>query len=839
MNHIIAKLKDEFYIGGLIVIIVSLAVFCIPFFIDLPADRTMGLFIVNFACTLGYFLVLKAYGRLKKGREGLIPLFLLLILFLISAFSLNRDMGIFDGSVTWLSVVLVILCINYILFQLFDVFPRWLQHTMTALLGVAAIVFLYFSLYLAPLYVVSTVIVWVLGISAHSFVPLLFLLFTIKLIRRTARNDKKLWYSFAGGATAILIFALVFIIQWGQVTQTINTTYRKAGVAESNGLPAWIAAAQHASQGWVAERVLKSDLVYSTPSITNNWDGLFWGASFRNFDEPKKHDPLVMTAAFFAGKPNLPNDDRIKILESVYDSRHQAQERLWSGDDLYTEHITTDVRVWPQFGLAYTEKNITVTNAGLQERWRGNQQEAIYTFHLPEGAVITALSLWIEGKEEKGILTSKAKADSAYKTIVGKEMRDPSVVHWQEGNTVSVRVFPVIAGQSRRFKLGITAPLIRRDNKLVYENIWFDGPASHNAQEEATLNFQQSPRELVVPAVFGDNGQQTWKRAGKYEPDWKVQLSGSPLATDAFSFDGQTYTVHPYHPQRLAFDAGTVYLDINRAWSRSEFEMIYDLVKHKTVFVYDNGLVKVTSENRARLFDQLQSTQFSMFPLFEIEDPATALLITKNPVASPNLGDLTDSRYLQQLKTYLAGNGSIRLFNIGDHLSPYLKSLKEYRVFQYEHGELALLKELLEKKIFAHPVENDKQVVIDDAGIMLLQQVGTSPSNAPDHLMRLFAYNHIMQKSGNGLLIDKPVEDGLVQEAVKAYVVSPVSSLVVLETQKDYDRFNITDSKNSLKNASLQSKGAVPEPHEWALIIIAVLVILTIKFKPVLNKNRI
>lgn len=827
------------YTAGLIMVLLSFAFFCIPFFATISADRTMGLFVINFAFTIGYAIALKANGRLKKGREGLIPLFLLLILFLISAFSLNRDMNIFDDSVPWLSAVLVILCVNYALFQLFDGFPRWLQHTMTAILGVAAIVFLYFSLYLAPLYVVSTVIVWVLGISGHSFVPLLFLLFTIKLIRKITREDKKLWFSFAGGAGAVVIFALVFIIKWSLITESVNVTYRKAGVAESNGLPGWIAAAQHTTHGWVAERVLKSDLVYSTPAITSNWERMLWGSSFRNFDEPKKHDPLVMTAAFFAGKPNLEYADRIKILESIYDSRHQAQERLWSGDDLYTEHISTDVRIWQQFGLSYTEKNITVTNAGLQERWRGNQQEAIYTFHLPEGAVITALSLWIEGKEEKGILTSKAKADSAYKTIVGKEMRDPSVVHWQEGNTVSVRVFPVIAGQSRRFKLGITAPLIRRDSKLVYENIWFDGPAAQHAQEEVSLNFQQSPRDLIAPAVFSDNGQQTWKRSGIYEPDWKIQLSESPLATDAFSFDGQTYTVHPYHPQRMAFDARTIYLDINRSWSRSEFEMIYDLLKNKSVYVYDNGLVKVTPDNRAKLFKQLQETRFSLFPLFEIKDPANALLITKNPLESPNLGDLTNSRYLEQLKTYLSNNGRIRLFNIGEHLSPYLKSLKEYRVFNYERGELAQLKELVEKKVFAQAIENDQQVVIDDAGIMILQKEGALPATAPDHLMRLFAYNHIMQQTGSGLLTNKPVEDTVVQEAVKAYVVSPVSSLVVLETQKDYDRFNINDSKNSLKNASLQSKGAVPEPHEWALIIIAVLVVLTIKFKPVLLKNKI
>jgi hypothetical protein len=60
--------------------------------------------------------------------------------------------------------------------------------------------------------------------------------------------------------------------------------------------------------------------------------------------------------------------------------------------------------------------------------------------------------------------------------------------------------------------------------------------------------------------------------------------------------------------------------------------------------------------------------------------------------------------------------------------------------------------------------------------------------------------------------------------------------MVVLETQDDYKRFNIKDSRNSLKNASLKSKGAVPEPHEWALIIIACFVLLYVKFHPV-KKN--
>ncbi len=49
--------------------------------------------------------------------------------------------------------------------------------------------------------------------------------------------------------------------------------------------------------------------------------------------------------------------------------------------------------------------------------------------------------------------------------------------------------------------------------------------------------------------------------------------------------------------------------------------------------------------------------------------------------------------------------------------------------------------------------------------------------------------------------------------------------------KKDYERFDIKASKDSLKNAALASKGAVPEPHEWAMIIIAISLLLYVRRK--------
>ncbi len=148
----------------------------------------------------------------------------------------------------------------------------------------------------------------------------------------------------------------------------------------------------------------------------------------------------------------------------MYNSRHEAEERLWSGENLVTSHINTNIKLWPEYSMAYTEKVVTVSNT-RNKGWQ-TEEEAIYTFHLPEGGVVTSLSLWINGQEAKAILTTKEKASQPYNTIVGTERRDPSVVHWQEGNRVSVRVFPVFSNESRMFKIGITSPLQLEHNRL-------------------------------------------------------------------------------------------------------------------------------------------------------------------------------------------------------------------------------------------------------------------------------------------------------------------------------------------------------------------------------------
>ncbi|HEX8316626.1 MAG TPA: XrtN system VIT domain-containing protein, partial [Flavisolibacter sp.] len=511
MNLLKTITTDKYLWGGWASILLSALVFCIPQLAIVSPEQYLAFFIFHFAVAITYHFILYI-NRQERTEEHRVHYRLIkLVLLLISAYALNREMEVFATSPTWFSVVLVVLCLNFLTSILFQRLPRWLQHLSFFLYGIAFLVFGYLSIYLLPLYFISIPGLLVFGVSLHTFVPLLFCIVTVFLTTELAKENRRFWISFGSGIFATIIFCVGFLVIWDNKLHAINGQYTTAMAEGEDKLPLWVQVAQGVEHGRITEAILKTDLIYKVPDWQNN---LFWSMPSRNFgDQQQIHDPLVTLATVFSGNVLLPKADRIKILESQYNARHQALERLWSGEHLKTEQVSTSVKVWPAAHLAYTEKMLTVYNHQSKRAW-GNQGEAIYTFHLPEGGVVTSLSLWINGKEEKGILTSKEKATTAYRTIVGYERRDPSVVHWQEGATVSVRVFPVMAGESRTFKIGVTAPLRREGIRLIYDNIWFDGPNARSAEETVKLEIADDSKSLIKQAAFKPSNKKISTRSG-------------------------------------------------------------------------------------------------------------------------------------------------------------------------------------------------------------------------------------------------------------------------------------------------------------------------------------
>jgi XrtN system VIT domain protein len=800
--------------------------------LELDGGEAFTSFIVQYMLAFLYTVILivdGSYGIRKSWRKANIhKTIILLNLFLISAYSLNRNLAVFQDSTNWLCVYLAVTSLTTLSYRFYPKLPAWVNRLQHIILGSAIVLYLYLALYVAHLYAMGTVGILFFGIGMHIFVPLTLLIACISLLVHTCGRNKSLYYPVIVGALATVAYAASFAIEWSNRNAKIERIVNQSVIYNDVELPAWVTIAQSVESDWITERILKSDLVYTTPNIGGDWDFMPNGVSW---SEVKKHDPLVYIASRFS-KNSLSKEDRIKILQSFFRGRHQAQERLWSGDNLSTSYVVSDVDIYTGLRIAYTEKYINVRNNATPQRWWGDTEEAIYTFQLPEGSVVTSLSLWIGGKEEKGILTSKQKAAKAYKTIVGVEQRDPSVIHWQEGNTVSVRVFPCNRDEERKFKIGITSPLTETDGKIYYNNITFLGPNASDATETTRVRFIGPQKHIELPDGFTVDKKGDYISEHTYNPDFSFSFKALPLQENHFTFNGYTYSLAKHQPRLELVTLNTLYLDINNSWNREELDALSRLTNRYKIYAYNGQeMVQLNDVNWKPVTDALLEQRFSLFPFHQVENSRTSLVVTKGEELSLHLKDFKESKFAESIRKFFASGKKVRAFNLGKNTSTYINTFRELRGLAFTDGTVAGLLDHLADQTFPLTEESDESIVLHAADMTITKVKAKEEleNNAPDHLARLYAYNNIMRKVGTDYFNDDYINESLVDEAATAYVVSPVSSLIVLETQADYERFGITEKDNSLLNASKDSAGAVPEPHEWALIILfACFVVYTI-----------
>lgn len=829
------KIRQPLFRMGIIMLTLSFVLYLLPDLLpSLEAADGMGLFFMHYALLVLYFFSVLFSGRYKHGRGGLPLVIITLLLFLISAYALNRNMDVFHESAPWMQGMLVLSGVTLLISSLGYTFPVPVKIIQTIILSASVVFYTYLSIYLIPIYAFGLLGTIAVGIGLHAFVPFLLAIYTLKilytLIQELPALKRVTWTT----ASVCLLFVAGYSYRWAQVQKVMESAFHSATLPDKTGWPAWVEALQKMPDGSVANKVLRSEIVYTVPNFDDGFD--FFEAPRIRWEESKKHDPLVVLASLFSGKISIPQEDRIRMLQTIHDDRYGAEERLWSGTDLETVHMNTEVQIWPAMHLAYAEKSVTVANKAPENTWRGRQQEAIYIFQLPEGSVVTSLSLWIDGREEKSILTTKGKAVEAYTTIVGREARDPSVVHWQEGNRVSVRVFPVLANEQRIFKIGVTIPMPEREEKIWFENFTFTGPSAEKATEKVRVRLMQSTDEMVHTVALKRQQENTYHYDGKYNPHLSLALPATPLTPHAFVFEGKAFRMEAYSPLSESKQFTKIYADINAGWTNEDWKQLRNAAKGKKLRVYDEGWIEVDDLNAADVFERLRQQKLSLFPFYEISDTVNSLVVTKAAGRTPTIADIRESTGYDVLVKAATKGKRYHVYHIGEQPSLYISSLRELRLFHYAQGSLQKLVENLNRQVFEADVESPAKIVIHNAGMLIEASADISVNNAPDHLLRLFAYNHIMQQGGLRLLADSSLESSPLGEiASYAHIVSPVSSMIVLEKQEDYERFDINTNQEGLKNASAQKNGSVPEPHEWAIIIVALLSLFYYRYHQKIN----
>lgn len=131
-----------------------------------------------------------------------------------------------------------------------------------------------------------------------------------------------------------------------------------------------------------------------------------------------------------------------------------------SGVRLATHHVTAEIRD----GFARTTVDEEFANDTARTL------EGRFVFPLPPDASISRLALYVGEELVEGEIVSKPLATRIFKAIVDDTVRprDPALLEWTTGSTVSLKVFPIPAKGKRRVILAYDQALSEQKDRVRY-----------------------------------------------------------------------------------------------------------------------------------------------------------------------------------------------------------------------------------------------------------------------------------------------------------------------------------------------------------------------------------
>lgn len=142
-----------------------------------------------------------------------------------------------------------------------------------------------------------------------------------------------------------------------------------------------------------------------------------------------------------------------------------------------------------------------------------DQVEVQYFFKLPEGAIVTDSWLWVEDDIVIADIRERSEANGIYEEIVGRR-QDPSILYKNSAIDYELRVYPLIANETRKVKITFLLP-----------NEWINGSVNTSIplnylKYSGIENLQLKGLDVVI---YEDS---TWTNPSL------VQSSLSSLSTD-------------------------------------------------------------------------------------------------------------------------------------------------------------------------------------------------------------------------------------------------------------------------------------------------------------------
>ena len=132
-----------------------------------------------------------------------------------------------------------------------------------------------------------------------------------------------------------------------------------------------------------------------------------------------------------------------------------------SGDDheLKLHRLTVDVTTRPGTVRSHLTMEIATAVEG--------QSEAIIRMPVPRGAAVTDAVLWVDDRPMRGAFVERQRARDIYTSIVTRR-RDPALITWDGPGWIGVSIYPLANNKPRRFELEWVEPAAVTDGRIQY-----------------------------------------------------------------------------------------------------------------------------------------------------------------------------------------------------------------------------------------------------------------------------------------------------------------------------------------------------------------------------------
>lgn len=497
-------------------------------------------------------------------------------------------------------------------------------------------------------------------------------------------------------------------------------------------------------------------------------------------------------------------------------------------DGVSLSHSRIDGSIDADAALGYLEWTLVFHNDSPQ------QQEGRAQIALPPGAVVSRLTLWIDGEEREAAFGTRNQTRQAYQSVV-QARRDPVLVTTAGKDRVMLQLFPIPPrGGEMKVRLGITTPLplatpalarlqlpaLRERNfeigKELKHDVWLEAEKPLTASG-AWRQVQVGDQAYALRGELADEQLGTLASLIDLPRDAQLRTTWSP---DAAAGPGVVITQRLQEhavvaPRRLA-----LVIDGSQALAPLAGDIAGALDKvpagiELAVFVAsDSGQALAGSTSPVAAAKQLRRMDFvggqdNLDALgkawdWAAETPDSALLWIHGPQPVV-LGSVEPLLQRNQ-----RAPGQVRFYPLEAVAGPneVLEALDGFAGMVPEIRGGKLSGEL--ERLFSgwRPGSTEIRTLRAEQAFSAL--AGEHAVKTSDHLVRLWAADQIERLL---LKSDESSRQAATALALKYHLVTPVSGAVVLESDAQYDAAG-------LKPVDKGSVPTVPEPEEWMLMFI-------------------